>query len=405
MKEAVIVGGCRSPIGRAGERGMYRNITGRELTIPVVKELLNRTGVDPNLVEDFFLGTVGQPGAWARNMLIEMELPHTIGAIAVNRWCASSLQSIATAAGFIAMDMADVIIAAGTETDGRVRPVGSGAAGTAAAGGATPDPRLWGLKEAELIPTFEHKVARWIWEMGMTSEAVAERYGVTREEADLFAYKSQAKTAKGIAEGKFKDHVIPITIHYKDGSSETLDRDQCPRADTTMEGLAGLAPVFKPTGVSTAGNSCPRNDGASAVMVMSKEKARELGLKPWGTIKGYTAVGVDPEVMGIGPWPASEKLVKRLGMSVSDFDLVELNEAFAVQAHLVQQKLGIPDEKLNVNGGATAIGHPFGATGGRLTMQLLLEMQRRDLEWGLATLCVGGGQGMSIAFQREKYDW
>ena len=259
-------------------------------------------------------------------------------------------------------------------------------------------PEDW--KNAELLPRFDEKVPAWIWNMGLTAEALAQRYGVTREDSDAYALWSQKKTATAIDAGKLQDHVMPMRIKYQDGSSVVVEHDQCVRPDTTLEQLAALKPAFNEDGLVTAGNACPQNDGASAALLMSREKAEELDYKPLATIRGWSAVGVDPRVMGIGPAPATEKLLKRMGMTITDFDLVELNEAFACQCVYLQREWGLPQERLNVNGGAVAIGHPFGATGIRLVAQLGYEMKRRDVEWGLATLCMRGGQGMSMALQR-----
>lgn len=412
MREAVVVDVLRTPVGRAGDRGIYRDISVIELEMPVVKTILKKNRLDPKLIDDAVWCTVFMPTRMARSFIFEADLPETIGVVVCQRMCASSLQGIAIAAGNIAMNTADIVLVVGADTDQRVQPVPP----DFGARGAASQPRLdrpsqregplpEGWKNAKLLPQFDTKVAPWIWNMGMTAERLAEVYKVTRQEADEFSYKSQMKVARAYKEGKYQDHIVPVTIEYEDGTSVTIDKDQCPRADTTMEALAKLKPVFKEDGQVTAGNACPRNDGASAAIIMSKDKARELGYKPLATVKSYAMVGVDPHIMGIGPVPATQRLLKRVGMTVKDIDLFELNEAFGCQGVIVQRELKIPEEKLNVNGGAIAIGHPFGVTGNRLVAQLTREMARRDVQFGVVTLCVGGGQGFSMLLEREHYDW
>ncbi|MFQ5933320.1 MAG: thiolase family protein [Dehalococcoidia bacterium] len=412
MKEAVVVDALRTPFGRAGWRGVFRDITAIELSVSAIKALLDRTKVDPNEIEHMVVGSVLLPGGFDRNLAIEAELPEEIGCHLTNRQCASSLEATAEAAAMIMTEQADVVMAVGAETDGRFDPVDPKTAGPRGDAWAAPSgtlreranargelPEDW--KNAELLPRYDEKVPDWIWNMGMTAEALSQRYGVSREDSDAYAYQSHKKSAAAGDAGKFQDHVIPIKIQYEDGSSVVVEQDQCVRPDTTLEKLSTLRSAYKEEGLCTAGNSCPRNDGASAALLMSKERAKALGYEPLATIKGWAGHGVDPRVMGIGPAPATERLLNRMGMAVTDFDLVELNEAFACQCVHLQREMGIPEERLNVNGGAVAIGHPYGATGVRLIAQLGHEMKRRDAEWGLATLCIGGGQGMSMAFQRE----
>jgi len=247
----------------------------------------------------------------------------------------------------------------------------------------------------------------WIYDMGRTAEELSERFGISREDSDAFSLTSHEKALAAQDAGLFKDEIVPITINYQDGSTEVIDTDQCPRRGTSLERIAALPPAYKENGRVTAGNSCPRSDGAGAILMMSKEKAKELGYKPMCTFRHAVAIGVDPTVMGIGPYPATEKILKRRGLKIEDFDIIEINEAFACQVVYCANKLGFgPDEwaKLNPKGGAIAIGHPLGMTGTRQTAVLAHEMVRRDLQWGLATLCVGGGQGMATSFEREKYD-
>jgi acetyl-CoA C-acetyltransferase len=309
--------------------------------------------------------------------------------------------------------MSDIIIAGGVETMGRQDPVrpqpdGDGRRTTETEGGRPiaqgrekpPLPEGW--KEAELLPRWYRKTEPWIMNMGLTAEKLAKVYNITREEADTFTVRSHERALAGQQANAFSDEIVPITINYKDGSSVTVDTDQCPRPGTNMEALANLKPAFVEGGQVTAGNSCPRNDGASLTLVMAKEKAKELGLKPLATFRHAATIGVDPTIMGIGPVPSTQKLFQRTGMSIKDFDLVEVNEAFACQVVAVRRELGIPDEKLDVNGGAVAIGHPLAASGARLIGHLGFELRRRNAEWGLVTLCMGGGMGLAAAFQREE---
>jgi acetyl-CoA C-acetyltransferase len=308
--------------------------------------------------------------------------------------------------------MSDIIIAGGVETMGRsdpVRPSPDGGRPTTETEGGRPiaqgrEPASGGpdgWKEAELLPRWYRKTEPWIMNMGLTAEKLAQVYNVKREDADEFALWSHQKAIAAQQQGALKDEIVPISITYKDGSSVTVDTDQCPRADTSKDVLGGLKPSFVEGGQVTAGNSCPRNDGASLTLVMAKEKAKELGLKPLLTFRQAATIGVDPTIMGIGPVPSTQKLLQRTGMSINDFDLVEVNEAFACQVVAVKRELGIVDGKLDVNGGAVAIGHPLAASGARLIGTLGFELRRRKGEWGLVTLCMGGGMGLAAAFQRE----
>ncbi len=278
-----------------------------------------------------------------------------------------------------------------------------GARGAPADQGEYPE----GWKKARLLPLLPKDIPPWIYDMGRTAEELSKRYGITRQDSDAFALTSHQKAAVAQDAGLFKDEIVPITITYEDGSTEVIDTDQCPRRDTTLEKIASLPPAYDENGLVTAGNSCPRSDGAGAVLLMSKEKAVELGFKPMCTFRHAVAIGVDPTVMGIGPVPATQKVLARTGMSIDDFDIIEINEAFACQVVYTMRELGMSPElraKVNPKGGAIAIGHPLGMTGSRQTAVIAHEMVRRDLQWGLATLCVGGGQGMATIFEREHYN-
>ncbi|HEY8491472.1 MAG TPA: thiolase family protein [Dehalococcoidia bacterium] len=412
MRDAVIVDMVRTPFGRAGSKGVFRDITHLELVVPLIREIVKRNNLDPNSIDEIIMGSVGLAGALtrARHYLFEADMPQTISGTDLNKQCGSSLQAVLQACQAVMTGMSDIILAGGVETMGRVGPVAQEEARAARRTTETETGRPLQqeqaqAKEAKLLPPWQKKVEPWIMNMGMTAEKLAKVYKVSREDADRFAVESHRKTVQAQQRHAFDQEIVPITIEYTDGSTVTVNQDQCPRADTSMEVLATLPPAFVEGGMVTAGNSCPRNDGASLVLVMSKDKARELGLKPLMTYRQAATVGVDPTIMGIGPVPATQKLMQRMGMSVSDFDLVEVNEAFACQVVAVQRELGLKDEQLNVNGGAVAIGHPLGASGGRLVGHLGFELARRNGEWGLATLCMGGGMGLSVAFQREQYDW
>jgi len=413
MNEAVIVDAVRTPFGRAGEKGIFRDVTHVELMVPLLKEIVRRNNLDPTQIDEVVVGSVGLAGALtrARMYLFEADLPYSISGTDLNKQCGSSLQSVAQAAHAIMCGMSDVILAGGVETMGRVGPVKPEAPGAGGSretetgrplrGEGNGDAQLpEGWKQAELLPQWFKKTEPWIMNMGLTAEKLAKVYNVTREDADAYAVKSHTKALEAQKTGAFNDEIVPIEISYKDGSSTTVDKDQGPRP-TDMATLSTLKAAYVEGGQVTAGNACPRNDGASLVLLMSKEKARQLGLKPLATVRHAATVGCDPTIMGIGPVPATQKLFKRTGMSMDDFDLVEVNEAFACQIVAVQRELEIPEEKLNVNGGAVALGNPLGASGGRLSGTLAHMLKQRNGRWALATLCMGGGMGMSVAFERE----
>jgi len=419
MKEAVIVDACRSPIGRAGDRGVYRAIGPIDLMVPVLKAVVERNKLDPNLIDDIIMGSAALGGAMIRNILLVAGFPQSVAGTDTARQCASSSTAIAHAAHAIINDDADIVIAAGLETMDRRGPVQPWQIGARGAPGRQAPPQAMpaqaqeeakypeGWKTAKLLPFLPPGIPLWIYDMGRTAEELSERFGISRQDSDAFALTSHQKAIAAQDAGLFKDEIVPITINYEDGSTEVIDKDQSPRRDTTLERIAALPPAYKENGLVTAGNSCPRSDGAGAVLLMSKEKAKELGYKPMCTFRHAVVIGVDPTVMGIGPYPATEKILKRTGMSIKDFDIIEINEAFACQVVYCARKLGFSDKewaKLNPKGGAIAIGHPLGMTGTRQAAVIAHEMVRRDLQWGLATLCVGGGQGMATIFEREHYD-
>jgi len=390
MQDAVIVAGVRTPVGKA-PRGSLKDTRPDELGALVIQELLKRTGIDPSLVEDVILGCAFPEAAqgmnMARNILLRAGLPVDVPGMTINRFCSSGLQAIAIAAERIMVGAIDVAIAGGVESMSYV-PMGGF--------NFSPNPHL----TAEYPEVYIN--------MGLTAENVAEKFNISREDQDRFAFESHMKAWRAIQEGKFNDEIVPVKTRIlrelPDGrqkvESITFAQDESVRPDTSLEKLAQLKPVFKANGTVTAGNSSPRNDGAAAVLVMSAKKAEELGLKPRLLYRGFQVAGVPPEIMGIGPVPAVRKLLKKTGKTLDEIDLIELNEAFAAQSLAVIRELELPMEKVNVNGGAIALGHPLGATGAKLTVTLMHEMERRNSRFGIVTMCVGGGMGGAGLFER-----
>jgi len=412
MTEAVVVDMVRTPFGRAGQKGAYRDITHVELVVPLIKAILERNRLDPALVDEMVMGSVGISGLLtrSRHYLFEADMPFSISATDVNKQCGSSLQAVVQGAWAIRCGQADIVLAGGVETMDRIHPIPPGdernlqevQAAEVMAREALPS--SWpGPRQPQWLPRWYQKVEPWIMNMGLTAEKLAQVKGIGREESDRFALESHRKAVRAWKEGIFQREVIPIEIRYSDGSKVVVEKDQIPREDTSLEKLAQLPPSFRPDGICTAGNSSPRTDGAAICLLMSKEKARELGLRPLATIRAAATVGVDPTIMGIGPVPATRKLLQRMGMRLEDFDLIEINEAFACQVLACGYELGWDWEKVNVNGGAIALGHPLGATGARLIGTMAFELARRGLRWGLVTLCMGAGMGMSVALEREDY--
>ncbi|MFQ6019749.1 MAG: thiolase family protein [Dehalococcoidia bacterium] len=415
MREAVVVDMVRTPFGRAGQKGVFRDITHVELVVPLLKAIVERNRLDPARVDEIVMGSVGVAGVLtrSRHYLFEADLPFSISATDMNKQCGSSLQALAQGAFAIMADMSDIVLAGGVETMDRIQPIPPGdernlqmeMVAEVMAREALPAGWPDAGRKPNWTPRWFQKLEPWIMDMGMTAEKLAQVKGIGREDSDRFALDSHRKAVRVQGEGLFEAEIVPITIEYSDGSKTVVDRDQCPRQDTSLEKLAQLKPAFRPDGLVTAGNSSPRSDGASLALLMAKETARELGVKPLATVRHAATVGVDPTIMGIGPVPATRKLLRRAGMSSDDFDLIEVNEAFACQVLAVVQELGLDEAKLNVNGGAIAIGHPLGASGARLVGTIAYEMARRDARWGLVTLCMGGGMGMALALERERYDW
>jgi 3-oxoadipyl-CoA thiolase len=386
VSRAVILSGVRTPIGRRG--GALAGVRPDDLAATVIAEAVGRAGVDPAEIEDVYFGAANQAGEDNRNVarmaVLLAGLPETVAGVTVNRLCASGLSAVIAASHAIAAGDGDLFVAGGVESMSRApfvraRPdIGDDATEfDTQLGWRFPNPRL-----AELFP---------LESMGETGENVAERWGVSREDQDAFALRSHRRWAAAAESGRFDEELVAVN---------GLTRDEHPRPDTTAEKLAALKPVFREGGSVTAGNASGVNDGAAALVIASEERAAALGVEPLGRFVGSAVAGVDPRVMGIGPVPAVRKLLERTGLAVGDLDLVELNEAFASQSLAVIRELGLDDEKVNVNGGAIAMGHPLGMSGARLVVSLLHELRRRDGRYGLATLCVGVGQGQAALFER-----
>lgn len=391
-RKVVLAGACRTAIGTMG--GTLSTTPAVDLGAIVIKNALERAGIPTDQVDHVYMGCVIQAGLGqnvARQASIKAGLPIEAPAVTINVVCGSGLNCVNLAAQMIQAGDADIVVAGGMEN-------------MSMAPYALKQARYgYRMGHAQAIDTMIND-ALWDafndYHMGITAENVCEKYGITREELDEFAANSQQKCEKAREEGKFKDEIVPVEIKKKK-ETVVFDTDEGPRAGVTAESLARLRPAFKKDGIVTAGNSSGINDGAAAIVVMSEEKAKELGVKPMATWVGGALAGVDPKIMGIGPVAATEKLMKKLGMSVDDMDLVEANEAFAAQSIAVARDLKFDEAKLNVNGGAIALGHPVGASGCRILVTLLHEMQRRDAKKGLATLCIGGGMGCATVVERD----
>ncbi len=391
MREAFIVSAVRTPVGRA-VRGTLRNTRPDDLGAVVLREAIARVpGLQAEQIDDVILGCAMPEGPQGMNVariaMLRAGLPYSVPAMTVNRYCASGLETIAIAANRIQAGMADVVVAGGAETMSLV-PMG----------GKSPLPN----------PQLMEEYPDVYLNMGLTAENLADQYHISREEQDAFSFESHQKALAALDAGRFAEETVPVPVRIvslngngKREQKETLfTADECPRRETSREALAALKPSFRVKGSVTPGNSSQMSDGAAAVVVMSEEMTKQLGLTPLGRFVGYAAAGVPPEVMGIGPTKAIPKVLKRVGLKVEDLDLIELNEAFAVQALAVVHDCGLPRDRLNVNGGAVALGHPLGATGSKLTATLLYELRRRKGRYGMVTMCVGGGMGGAGIFER-----
>ena len=384
MREAVIVSSVRTAVGKAG-KGTLRETRPDDMAAAAIKGALEKVpALKPEWVEDVILGCAMPEAEQGMNVARQASLlagiPVTAGAMTINRFCSSGLQAIALAAQAIRTGEAEVVVAGGTESMSLV-PMGGHK--------IAPNPTLLEVYPDSYLG------------MGLTAERVAQKYGIDREKADAFALRSHQRALAAIQAGKFRDEVVPLQVGV-DGNGKTVrfDTDEGPRRDTDAPSLAKLKPAFSPKGIVTAGNASQMSDGAAATVVMSADKARELGLPPLARFVTYAVAGVPPEIMGIGPVAAIPKALRQAGLKLTDLDLVELNEAFACQALAVIQEAGLDPEKVNVNGGAVALGHPLGCTGAKLTAQILHELRRGKAQYGLVTMCVGGGMGAAGIFER-----
>ena len=384
-RDAVIVDFARSPMGRS-KNGCYRNVRSDDLSVAVVRGLLARNDrLDPAEIDDVIWGCVLQRGEQgmnlARNIVLRAQLPFSVPAQTVNRLCGSSMAALHTAAANVMAGIGDVYLVGGVEHLGHL-PM---------------------MDDVDVNPRMGLNVAKAAGMMGMTAEYLGMMHGISREDQDKLGLRSHQLAHKATVDGKFAREIIPVEGHDQQGALTLVERDETIRPDTTLEGLAELAPAFNPQGTVTAGTSSQISDGASAMLVMSAERATALGMQPVARIRSMTLAGVDPSIMGYGPLPATKKALKRAGLSIADIDMVELNEAFAAQALPVLKDLDLLDDmekKVNVHGGAIALGHPFGCSGTRITGSLLTVMQDRDLSLGVATMCIGLGQGITTIVER-----
>ena len=392
MRDVVIASAVRTPIGNFG--GSLKTVPARTLGALAVKEALKRAGVSGDKVEEVIMGNVLQGGLGqniARQISIDAGIPQEVPSMTINKVCGSGLRAVELAAQIIKAGDAEIIVAGGAENMSM-----SGYIDNKSRWGA----RMGDYKAVDLMIKDGLSDAFSGVHMGITAENIAEQWNLTREELDAFAAKSQQKAEAAVKNGKFKDEIVPVEVPQRKGDPVVFDTDEFPKFGTTAEGLKKLRPAFKKDGVVTAANASGINDSGEAVVVMSKEKADELGITPLATIKAYASAGVDPQIMGIGPVPSSKKALEKAGWTVDDLDLIEANEAFAAQSVAVGKELGFNLEKLNVNGGAIALGHPIGSSGCRILVTLLYEMKKRDAKKGLATLCIGGGQGTALLVER-----
>ena len=393
MREVVIASAVRTAIGTFG--GSLKDIPAVDLGALVIKEAVNRAGIKPELVNEVVMGNVIQAGLGqnvARQSAVKAGLPIEIPAMTINMVCGSGLRSVALAAQMIKAGDCDVVVAGGMENMSRA-PYAL-------------ETTRWGQRmgDGKIIDTMIKDAlsdAFNNYHMGVTAENIVKEWGLTREELDEFSLNSQLKAEKAIKEGKFKDEIVPVMVPQRKGEPKVFDTDEGPRFGSTIEGLARLKPCFIKDGKVTAGNSSGINDGAAAFVVMSAEKAKELGVTPLATIVSYGHKGLDPAIMGYGPFHATKSVMQSANLTVEDMDLIEANEAFAAQSIAVAKDLHFDMSKVNVNGGAVALGHPVGASGARILVTLLHEMQRRDAKKGLATLCIGGGMGTAMIVERR----
>jgi len=393
MNDVVIVDAARSPVGSFG--GVLSGVPAVELGVAVTREVIKRNNLDPALIDEVILGCVLQAGQGqnvARQVAIKSGIPREVPAMTINKVCASGLRAVSLATQIIRLGDAEIILAGGTEN-------------MSASPYAVPNVR-WGARMNNSL-LMDLMIQDGLWDifnnyhMGLTAENIAEECGVSRADQDELGVISQQRAEQAIKSGRFKEEIIPISVPQRKGDPKIIDTDEHPRMGTTKEGLEKLRPAFKKDGTVTAGNASGINDGAAVALVMSLRKAQELGLKPMVKVVSYASAGVDPRVMGLGPIPATRKALKKAGLDIQDIDLIEANEAFAAQAMQVVRELGLDIAKVNVNGGAIALGHPIGASGARILTTLLYEMKKREeVRRGLATLCVGGGMGAALIVEK-----
>lgn len=392
MREVVIVSAVRTPIGSFG--GCLKDVSAVKLGQIVAKEAMIKANVVPEVIDEVIFGSVLQAGIGqnvARQVAIGAGIPDTVPSMTINKVCGSGLRTVSLAAQIIALGDADIVLAGGTEN-------------MSATPYLLPKAR-WGhrMGDGAVVDYMVHDGLTDIfnnYHMGITAENIAEQWNISREEQDNFALNSQLKAEKAVKGGRFKDEIVPVEIPQRKGDPLVVDTDEYPRFGATIEGMAKLRPAFKKDGSVTAGNASGINDAAAAVVLMSKEKADELGIKPLATIVSYASAGVDPKIMGYGPVPATRKALAKASLTIKDMDLVEANEAFAAQSLAVAKDLELDMDITNVNGGAIALGHPIGCSGTRILVTLIHEMIKRDSKLGLATLCIGGGQGTAMIVKR-----
>jgi acetyl-CoA C-acetyltransferase len=391
MRDAVIVSAVRTAVGSFG--GALKDIPAAELGAIVIAEALKRAGISGEQVDEVIFGNVLGAGLGqnvSRQCSLKAGIPIEVPTYSVNKVCGSGLKTVGMAMQMIRAEEADIVVAGGTESMSMAPYLMEKA--------------RWGMRMGD-GKVVDAMIKDGLWDafnnyhMGITAENIAEKYDVSREDMDKFALSSQLKAVAAIDAGKFKDEIVPVPIPQRKGDPVLFDTDEYPKRGSTIEALTKLKPAFKKDGRVTAGNASGINDGAAAFVIMSADKAKELGIKPMAVIRSFGAGGVDPSIMGMGPVPASKKALAKAGVTVADLDVIEANEAFAAQALAVGRELGFPEEKLNPNGGAIAIGHPIGASGGRILVTLLYELKRTGGKLGLATLCIGGGQGAALVVE------
>jgi len=393
MDDIVIAAGVRSPIGDFG--GVFKDLLCNQILVPVIKEVIARSGIEGSQVDDVIMGCCGQNTAepnLGRTAALLAGLPKEVTGMTIQRQCSSGMQAIVCGYQQIVTGDSDVVIAGGAESMSTVPYTLRNA--------------RWGqrLQHGQMTDSLWEMLTDPIYKilMGETAERLADKYGITREEQDILAARSHSNAIMAIDGGKFREEIVPIPVPQRKGDPKMVDTDEHPRRDISVESLAKLRPTFRKDGTVTAGNASGLNDGASAVVLMTAKRAREMGIKPLGRIAGFARAGVEPDLMGYGPVPAIRKALERAGKSLSEIDLVELNEAFAAQYLACEKLLELNREITNVNGSGVGLGHPVGCTGARISVTLLHEMKRRNLSWGVASMCVGGGMGMAMVFERER---